>query len=564
MAKKIFITLFILISIPVLSSAAELKYYEYNPYTSDYLFVASAQTPYQTFIPFDDYLSGFDFFLANTSSSGQATFILLDDSDNILSSKTITVPYIAPTTWGGQRFHVELNSPVKVASDQTYKIEIKSSMPQLRIYYTDMVQLQVQNSNDTLDKQIGPVYLGSNEQPYTFNFSLYETGDVSAPILSNVIPSVLDSNDVRINFNTNEPADYKISYWPLENQSAVQSTNYSGNYFTCQYGLGTCSMDLSVMPNVAYVFQLFVKDNWGNEGSYVGSFISSPGWQPSASTTSSTAPNNESTSTAIQLAISNPQIVALSTSSVEISWETNEAANSSLLIRLDKPGSQTLTSVGDETYELEHLLITENVLSSDTKYVAMIVSIDPSGDFAEAYLNFNTLQGSLINPQAFTDNNQTGQISQTSQTATATQTQSSQAPNLNISTNNGSGSGSSNSSAVISWPSSAESNQGFRIDIFNSKSQLIKQISAGSADYTAAADLKPGNYYAIVYKKIGNNAYKKVASAKSFSIPDKQRVASGSLPMALIYYIVGFGVMLVAGALIFKSLKKKSLPQNEN
>src|SRR3989344_5956303 len=112
--------------------AAELKYFESSYDAAGNLTLATAGPSYQYFIPYDDYISGFDIWVEKEGNSGTASFGLRDGNDNLLASKTINISYIARTP-GGQKLHIAFAQPMAVVSNQIYKIKIISSMPKLKI-----------------------------------------------------------------------------------------------------------------------------------------------------------------------------------------------------------------------------------------------------------------------------------------------------------------------------------------------------------------------------------------------------------------------------------------------
>ena len=114
MTKKIKI-LFLFFAFSLLFStfgafAAELKYFESSYDVAGSLILATAGLSFQYFITYDDYISGFDIWVENEGSSGTASFGLRDSNDNLLSAKTITVPYVARAP-GGQKLHIVFDQP---------------------------------------------------------------------------------------------------------------------------------------------------------------------------------------------------------------------------------------------------------------------------------------------------------------------------------------------------------------------------------------------------------------------------------------------------------------------
>ena len=521
--------------------AAELKYFDFSPDISGALSVYNSETPYQYFIPYDDYISGFDMWVENTGSAGTASFGLRDSNDNLLAAKTITIPYLSKQ-WGGQKIHIEFDEPVNVISENIHKIKILSSMPKLKIYYGNLINLQLHNASEALDFHIKPAYLGNNEQNFVFKFSLYEDEDLLDPIISNVNVLVLTNETAKLDFNANEPIDYKIIYWPIG--EASQQINYSGNYISCYGGIKICNLKISVLPNKNYIYQLFVKDIWGNESFIEGTFVSLAGWILGNSTSSATSSQPQSTSTESFPDISGPAISAanvvfLTENSVKISWTTNEAANSSLLIGLNAPGQQVITSVGDATYELEHILNSGSILYPDTNYYAKISSGDILGNYSSYQFNFDTFKDSLIQYP-----NQQEQQNQ--------QNNNKQQSALDITTKN--------NGTEVSWNNSERSSaNSYRIDIFDKNKKLAQQVFvSGDINNALVKNLAVGDYYLVAYAD-NNGIYEKIAVAQNFIVnaPDQKKWLNfRELIKNPFSYIFVFGLLIISIAGIIKLRKK--------
>ncbi len=512
---KKFLAVLLFSFFPFLVSAAELKFFEFSPDVAGSLTVSLVETPYQVFTPYDDYISGFDFWLENTGASGSVNFTLLDQNDNYLASKSITVPNTG-SVWSGRKFHIQLSQPIKAESFNKYKIKISGSLPKLKLYYAGLVQLLEHNADYSLDKNISPAVLGSIEQDFVFKFALYEDGDVSAPLIINVTSTAISQDRARINFNTNEPVDYK-----------VDNTSFYGNYFKCQ--IDVCSLEFPIPSGAAYNYQLTVKDIWGNEGYYAGSVgNSSPAATSTATSTdensTSTPPEQIITEDTAAPVISDIQIISLEPKKIKIGWKTNEAANSSILVGLDVGGGQVIVSVGDPTYELEHVLATDEILSPGTKYYAAITSIDASDNVAVSTINFTT-------PKISTTVNQNNQPVESGQPLI-----------LNITAFPEEGTASIN----IGWQVPfIEPNGGYRIDIFDGNKKLIKQIFVNAGIHLATVDgLSSGDYYAVVYGN-NNGVFEKIAKPADFNVapPVKSFFFWYFLPVAA--GIISAGIYLI-------------------
>lgn len=485
--KKIFIVSGILMSaLPFSVLAAELQYFEFSSDISGALTISSVETPYQTFIPYNDYLSGFDFWMENFGSSGTARFDLLAENNAVLTSKTIDVPYTGGV-WGGKKFHIQLSQQIKVDGYKRYKIGISSVSPQLKLHYVPLVQILEHNAVYSPGKVVGPAVLGSTEQEFAFKFALYENNDVSAPVISNVSSTPFSQSKIRISFNANEPVDYKIS----------GVTSFFGDYFECYEGVGLCGLDIPAPSNAAGNYQLIVKDAWGNEIAYslsIGPLISE------LSVLSGAAQDT------VPPTISDVRVISLEQNKVKVGWKTDEAANSSLSVELDKPGVHIVTSIGDAVYELEHVLVTDAVLFPNVKYYASISSIDSSGNSAIAKMAFTT---PAIPPPG---QKQLEQQIQTQQTQQNQQIQQSSRLAIDV--------GGGNADNInISWLlSAAKPRNGYRVDIFDSGKKLVKQTFVGSDSSQAAIENFPsGDYYAIVYEN-NDDVFEKIAAPTDFKI----------------------------------------------
>lgn len=532
--RKIFVVSGILIlALPLSASAAELKYFEFSSDISDALTISSVETPYQTFTPYDDYVSGFDFWLENFGSSGTGRFDLLNANNVVLSSKTIDISYTGGV-WGGKKFHIQLSQPVKVDGYKKYKVKISSALPQLKLHHIPLVQILEHNAVYSPDKVVGPAVLGSTEQEFAFKFALYENNDVSAPVVSNVSSTLSSQNKIRISFNANEPVDYKIS----------GATSFFGDYFKCYEGISLCVLDIPALSNAAGDFQLAVKDVWGNEVSYS---VSTGTLMSGLSASSVSNQPREIVQDTVPPVISDVRVVSLESNKVRIGWKTDEAANSSLLVELDKPGVHIVTSVGDAAYELEHVLATDAVLSPNTKYYASVSSIDFSGNSAIARMAFTASAA----PQPVQK--------QSEQQATQTQIQQNQqvrqtqqfSSGLTIDVGGG-GTGKIN----IGWSlSAARPQNGYRVDIFDNGKKLVKQASVGFDSSQAAIEgLPPGDYYAVVYEN-NNGVFEKIAAPTDFKIAlhqDKKRQSGFRRFLPL-----GAGIIAIVAVFLILALKKK-------
>jgi len=246
------------------------KYFEFAPDESKKLFTYFVQTPAQPFFPYNDFLSGIDLWIDNENQSGTALIELRNEVNQLIESKTITIPQ-TPEQFGGKRFHIAFPSQTAVQSANLYQIRVISQMQKLRLYYASQFQILQHNSQSNPTYMIEPALLGSQEQDFAFKFALYETTESVPPIIINATTTIISETEAHITFNANEPVDFRVRYGPI-NTGMQQNTNYQGTYTICTYGIGNCTLFLGVMGNTTFEFELFAKDEWGNETVVPGTF----------------------------------------------------------------------------------------------------------------------------------------------------------------------------------------------------------------------------------------------------------------------------------------------------
>lgn len=156
-------------------------YFEYapDPWRSARLAVSTAATPYQFFQSATDFdLTGFSFWIDNTGTGGEITFTLLDDENNTLASETVSIGQISAIP-GGTKLRVPLDNPIPISHYQTYSIQISSSLLGLGLYYANRIDILEHNLNYTNEYAMGVAQLGSEQQSYTFKFSLEDPTESS-------------------------------------------------------------------------------------------------------------------------------------------------------------------------------------------------------------------------------------------------------------------------------------------------------------------------------------------------------------------------------------------------
>ncbi|MDP1689005.1 MAG: hypothetical protein Q8L47_02650 [bacterium] len=273
----IFLTFF---TLPVKAIFAHGEaYYDLNPdkyFTKPLNIGATTSTISLLFQPQNDFLSAFDFWFDNSGEAGNVTFKVRDSNQILLTSKTITIPYITPIS-GGKRTHVDLSTQIQVSNLEIYKVEIQSSMPNLQIYYANRVVIIAHQSTTISPYLIGVVKIGSQEQIFTFKYALYEVNENGAPIVYATSTQNLSPTRTKIFWKANEPMDYKVEYGLRVDGLPTGSTTYNGSVTSCGEGEELCFLTLTVTSGTEYFYNLYTKDEWGNESVYTDTFTSEVG-----------------------------------------------------------------------------------------------------------------------------------------------------------------------------------------------------------------------------------------------------------------------------------------------
>lgn len=544
---------FLSVLLPLAVFAHGTSYLEFNPDKSSSLKDADVATPSQAFFAQNDFLSGFDIWVANSGLAGTATFSLLNEQGIVLTTKTVTIPTFAITS-NGARFHVDFNSQLPVLADKKYSILLTTSMPELRLYYSDRVRLISHNAPPVSEYLTGVAKLGSEEQIFSFKYALYETNETSAPIISNVGWTVISSDQMRVDFNANEAVDYKIEYGP-SGGGYTQSTNFLGDYEFCISGIAICSIDISVSAGTAYQYALTVKDTWGNQSQVTGAFTSGQAQTPAPTPVPTDLPPT----------ISNFRVVDLTNNSASFAWTTNEITNAHLLISFSSY-LIAIDAVSDQTFELEHFLETNPILGPNTNYLATVTSRDLGNNSTQASISFTTLSYQPT-PSPLPSSSPTpfplqsspsipsgspvlSPISSTPPPQTTTNPQQSSLPQQGVTT-----SGIDNGTGTISWsvPAGGEPSGGYRVDIFDKDGSLVKSVlvEPGSHSTEITGLDKEGEYKVIVYEN-NNGVFKKLDKPKELK---KEESFAGRL-LAFWWTLVPLGAGL--GYVFWKNYKVKS------
>ena len=559
--KYIIAILFILIAAPtlVLAQTSEIKYFEFAPDESNSFSISRRGEIIQPFIVSNDLISGFDLWLDN-SASGNISVSLLNNANQTLTSKTVSVPILSPA-WGGKRFHVAFSQVIAVTGDQTYKIKISSASADINIYYANRVQPLEHNAvYSPLEKIVMPAIVSGIEQSFSVKFALYDNSDLLPPALSNIISST-SSATTSIKFNANEPVDFKITI-ESSDKTQLQTDPFKNGYQICNQAITTCeSIFPALLPNIQYNYQILAKDQWGNESGINGT-IGANIYTASTSTPTDTVPP----------VISNIRVLSLSQNSALFTWTTDKPANSSVLIGLVKK-YQIITSVGDSTFELEHAINSGNVLQPNTTYFASIISIDLFGNNSNQYLEFTTLQTPpptqppptqppATQPPATQPPKPLLITSPTSTPPTQTLLNASTTTNQSQNLPSSLSIFQSNQTLNITWSSPvSEPSNGYLIDIFDENYKLVKKIFVSKNNRAATLnDLPAGKYKAIIYSN-NNEVFEKISKPVDFlASPKTSPFSSKNIFFGALVALI----LIAAAATIYFIKTKKVLPKNES
>ena len=176
-----FVLTVLFILVPLVVSAHGTNYLEFNPDQASFLKGIEGATPSQIFFAQNDFLVGFDLWIANPGSAGTAVFDLLDEQGNTLITKTVPISNITQTN-NGTKFHIDFSSQKAVLANKKYSIRVTNSMPDLQLYYSDRVKVISHNALPVSEYITGVAKLGSEEQPFSFKYALYETTEALAQL----------------------------------------------------------------------------------------------------------------------------------------------------------------------------------------------------------------------------------------------------------------------------------------------------------------------------------------------------------------------------------------------
>ncbi len=509
------------------NAAHGAAYREFAPDYAQSLLVASSGTIDEVFLPLNEYLAGFDFWLSNGGVPTDAVFQLYTSANTLLGTTSITIPPIAESE-AGTRIHISLPSQVAVVGQNAYRVRISSSAPTLRMYYAETNMLLAHNGVPLPAYTGGLARIGGDDRAYSFKFALYENSEGSPPVISSVTVAQTELSHVLMSYYANEPVDRSIAYG-----DAIE--DWVGQYTSCLITTQPCTALLPVTPGTMYVYTLTVRDAWGNSTAYSGSFTTlESGQTPTPTPTpigATPTPTQAPTPTpdTTPPTISNARVVSMTPNSATFAWTTSEAASSIVVVQT-LPEYINAGSNFDQTLELEHY-ITVGSLPTDTHLRASITSNDTSGNSAKATINFLTPQSTPT--PAPTPMTSPGAPTPTPE-ITATPTPSS-APIIEILNGD-----------TLSWPtpSSTPATQ-YRIDVFDAQNNLIRSVVvSGDINALDVTNLPEGEHRIVVYADRGG-AFEKIATPATITVqhPTLAKRVRSNLPSILM------GILLIGGTL---------------
>jgi len=528
----LFIVIGIALLLPSASFAAEEKFYEFAADAGVPVEVPSGSVAVQEVKIYSDFIDAVDLWYDNAGSSGSVSVALLSASNNVLTSKTVTAAH-ATVFYTGQRLHVTFPDTITIASGSWYKIRITSSVPQLRLYGIPRVQFVEHNAPATIADAVGGATVDGDSRLSAFKFALYEEIDTEGPIITNASSSVASPDSMKISFNANELVDRNLTYTPIGSGN-VSTVYYIGNYSVCFAGILTCSLTIDTQRETLYTYRLSVRDSMGNASYYDGAFES---WRPGTPTppTDPTAPPATPPAEtpppseeppAAPLTITNGRVVAVTYVSVQLSWDTDRAANSTLIISSDPVGSQIVSNIADGTYELVHTLSTGSGITAGTNYYATIISRDEQGIMDADVIPFTS--GTIALPSKTTE------APVVSPTAV-----------LQTSVSNEQG------SAFISWdvPSGGEPSNGYRIDIIDAQGNLVETSIVPAGTHSVDVSGLTGGEYRVIAYGDNEGVVEKVAEPAVISVRKRAEPIDTYelIKKPIVYVPFVFFVMLIAG-----------------
>ena len=492
--KRFIAALVIFLGAGATTNAASSSFFTFAPDGGSPLRVVAVETPYEIFEPQNDFMNGIDFWIDNEGAEGEALFDVYDENNALLTDAIAAVPHV-PAAWGGTRFRVNFPQ-MRLFSSGPYRLKITSSMPDLRLYEAPRTRLLEHNADYPGNFVWGALELNNMLQETSLKFSLYETSESRPPEVTNASTTMVSSREALVSWNANEPVRGRVLFGPQGQDYTEQSTP-PGEYRFCGIEVVPCALRIAVAPGTLYAYTLRVADEWGNETAISDTFVTpaeGTATTPPAPTEAPQPPDEGGPVDQTPPVITNARIIDVGDQWVRLGWDTNEPANSELLI---ERGVEPITSSIDFIFELSHLLQSDARLIAETSYFATIVSRDPSNNYTSRTFLFTTVASKKSAPQP---------PAPPTPVQTPTPAGTPPAPEqivvnaqffgpVSATTTPGSG------SAIIVWePSAEEPSNGYRVDIFDERHALAGQFFVEAGTHRLELNnLKSGTYTVIIY-----------------------------------------------------------------
>ncbi|MCS7183976.1 MAG: hypothetical protein NZ866_01340 [Patescibacteria group bacterium] len=264
MKVKIIFFLFIIIFLANLTEAQVYKFFEFAPDLGKKFLITPEEEFVQKFIPFNDFLSMIKIWIENPERITIINFQLIDNQNNILENKNVTIPQIN-LNWSGTPFDIPLSSNLRINSGQIYKFKIRTQNENssLKIFTFNLLEL-LQNIESffNLPETIQALEINNHQTEYSFKIALFEGIENLPPVISNLNYRLINTTTANIYFNANEPIKYELQSFelPLSTPSI-----YQNNYFeNCPENIRNCSINISINLEKEYFIKIKIWDYWQN------------------------------------------------------------------------------------------------------------------------------------------------------------------------------------------------------------------------------------------------------------------------------------------------------------
>lgn len=262
--------LVLLLLVKVIFAQEVFKFFEFAPRSQEKIAI-SKNSLEESFIPFNDFLSGFDLFI-NNPKIRDLDITILDKNNQVFWQKRVGIPII-DGGWWGQQYFITLGDNYQINSGEEYKLIIKGNLSNssIDIFVKNVLEI-LQGTENYLyfPENLKKLKLDGQETNYTLKLALYENKETIPPVISNFRLEIINSQVAKILFNSNEPITYIFKY--KSNLDSTTST-FEINYFeNCPYQIKDCQITIDVVPGRNYNFLLEAYDYWQNKTEKEGSF----------------------------------------------------------------------------------------------------------------------------------------------------------------------------------------------------------------------------------------------------------------------------------------------------